>query len=407
MAEELRSCLQPEYVSRFQCDGASCGAKCCRKWAIDIDAGTYQKYCGIEPIAERKRIISHLKFHKEKKGFRIRLRPDEACPFLGKDLLCELQKKHGVQYLSKICREYPRVHNIVGDLVERCLTITCPVAANLILLQREPMAFEEIPMPEMEFIRLKLVDELGNRRFDLQYGGISILQNRSLRIDQRLIVLGFFLEQADDLLREGKFQQWAELSALYASEDFMQEIPSMLQTVKFSPYEYVKAMLGMIESLYGKNATFFGKHTYLDYVTETFSLEDVKSVSLMDMKNRYLEKCHPVRMWMLGEFSYLFENYLVNEFFLNLYPFRIHGSCALNYKVFLLTYKLAEFVLTAMASVKERQISELDIVRFFSDFSNRMDHNGRYMDECVSATSKQSEGLGDLMKALLDAEMCE
>lgn len=124
--------------------------------------------------------------------------------------MCELKpgrqrgKNHRAQYLSKICRAYPRVHNIVGDLVERCLTITCPVAASLILLQREPMAFEEIPMPEMEFIRLKLVDELGNRSFDLQYGGIPILQNLSLRIDQRLIVLGFFLEQADDLLREGK-----------------------------------------------------------------------------------------------------------------------------------------------------------------------------------------------------------
>lgn len=57
-----------------------------------------------------------------------------------------------------------------------------------------------------------------------------------------------------------------------------------------------------------------------------------------------------------------------------------------------------------MASVKERQITEMDAVRFFSDFSNQMDHNGRYMDECVSATSEQSEGLGDLMKALLDAE---
>ena len=81
MAEKLRSCLQPEYVSRFQCDGASCGAKCCRKWAINIDAGTYQKYCGIEPAAERKRIISHLKFHKETKGFWIQLKRDGVCPF--------------------------------------------------------------------------------------------------------------------------------------------------------------------------------------------------------------------------------------------------------------------------------------------------------------------------------------
>ena len=204
MAETLRSCLQPEYVSRFRCDGASCDAKCCRKWVIDIDAGTYQKYCRIEPIAERKRITSRLKFHKENNGFRIRLRPDGTCPFLGKDLLCELQKKHGAQYLSKVCREYPRVNNMVGDFAERCLMLTCPVAASLILLQREPMAFEEVSVPEMKLIRLKLTDELGNRRFDVQYGGISILQNRRLRIDQRLVVLGFFLEQADDLLREKK-----------------------------------------------------------------------------------------------------------------------------------------------------------------------------------------------------------
>ena len=67
-------------------------------------------------------------------------------------------------------------------------------------------------------------------------------------------------------------------------------------------------------------------------------------------------------------------------------------------------YKLAKLELIAMASVKERQISEMDIVRFFSDFSHRTDHNGHYMDEVVSATSKQSEGLGDLMKALLDVE---
>lgn len=93
MAEEQRCCLQPEYVSRFQCDGTSCGAKHCRKWGIDIDARTYQKYCGIEPIAERKRIISHLKFHKEKNSFGIRLGHDGACPFWGKGLLCELQKK--------------------------------------------------------------------------------------------------------------------------------------------------------------------------------------------------------------------------------------------------------------------------------------------------------------------------
>ena len=85
--------------------------------------------------------------------------------------------------MSKTCREYPRVNNIVGTLAERCLTLTCPVAAKLVLLRREPMAFEDVPMPEMDPIRMKLTDDIGNRSFDVQYGGISILQNRRLRID--------------------------------------------------------------------------------------------------------------------------------------------------------------------------------------------------------------------------------
>lgn len=405
MVEKQRSCLQPEYVSRFRCDGASCGAKCCRHWAIDIDAKTYQKYCSIEPEEERQRIISKMKFHKERKSFRLRLKHDGACPFLRKDLLCDLQKNHGESYLSKVCREYPRVNNIVGELAERSLTITCPVAANLILLSQDPMEFEEVPVPAMELIRLQLTDAIGSRRFDVQFGGISILQDRRLRIDSRLAVLGFFLEQADDLLREKKSHQWASLSAIYTSEEIIKEIPNMLQVGRFSPHEYVRTMFGMIENLYGKHAEFFGKHQYLDYVTEAFSLGDATHVSLTAMANRYLERCHDTRIWMSEEFSHVFENYLVNEFFLNLYPFRIRGSCTLNYKVFLLAYKLAEFVLAAMTVIKERQISERDIVRFFSDFSNRMDHSGRYMDEFVAAASQQSAGFDDTMRALLDSRI--
>lgn len=59
-------CLQPEYVGKFQCDGAACNSKCCRGWGVDIDGPTYQRYCTIEPKDERKKIVSRIKYKKQK-----------------------------------------------------------------------------------------------------------------------------------------------------------------------------------------------------------------------------------------------------------------------------------------------------------------------------------------------------
>ena len=52
--------LQPEYVSKFKCDGQSCEAHCCRGWRISIDKKTYKKYANIKPKFEAEKITQHI-----------------------------------------------------------------------------------------------------------------------------------------------------------------------------------------------------------------------------------------------------------------------------------------------------------------------------------------------------------
>ncbi len=195
--ENAYLCLQPTYVNQFRCDGSQCHSKCCRKWLIEIDGNTYQRYCGIKSREERKRITDHIKWEKDKneKKFVIKLRGDGSCPFLREDGFCDIQKKYGENFLSKICASYPRIIHQLDDIIEQGMTLSCPVAAKQILLQEEPIEFEQIEFVEHRPMYMQSWDKkkfpLGDYLIDLQYTCISLLQNRNLTIDQRLILMGF------------------------------------------------------------------------------------------------------------------------------------------------------------------------------------------------------------------------
>lgn len=98
--------FQPEYVSRFKCDGNACLDNCCcRPWNIDIDARTYKKYSQVQPPEVAEEILSHIAYDKSKD---IRFIYERPCPFLTEKNLCRLQLKYGEKFLSSTCTTYPR-----------------------------------------------------------------------------------------------------------------------------------------------------------------------------------------------------------------------------------------------------------------------------------------------------------
>ncbi|MBQ8697576.1 MAG: flagellin lysine-N-methylase, partial [Schwartzia sp.] len=323
-------------------------------------------------------------------------------------------KTWGADWLSNTCTMYPRMMYMAGELLVLALTLTCPLAAKLALLPKEPMSFEKVPLAaeqkeEMVSRCAGRLSMMGDALLDLQYGAISILQNRALSIDQRLIVLGFFLDQAGDMVESGTPEQIETLAAVYTADDFMERVPEMLRAIDFREAEYVKSMFGLIETLYGKDAEFQGREQPLMYhVVHAFGVKN-RDVPLSELVETYRKIFRPAQEQLLREFGHIFENYLVNEFFLEHYPQRIAGTLTQNYILFVMTYKLLEFIAVSMAvagkaQADESETGEMDaekVVELIEHMVASFDHSTDFLISVAKDALKRHKDVVACMKNLL------
>ena len=194
--------LQPKYVSEFQCNGKICPANCCKRdWKISIDAETYEKYLRVE--SSEHELTRHIDKVDEEYFMR---QENGACPFLNSSGLCSIQLERGEENISQVCRSYPRQLYKFGNLIERSLTLTCPVAAQLVLNPKRRIEFEtqQIELPDWAQRQIIVSEsnvptEILPYAVEIQLTAISILQQRRLTIDGRLIVLGFYLRQVEEI----------------------------------------------------------------------------------------------------------------------------------------------------------------------------------------------------------------
>lgn len=149
----------PEYYSGFRCIAGSCRHSCCEGWEIDVDPETLKRYRAMEgPLGAKLRrcIVPDPEPH-------FMLSPQERCPFLTDQNLCEIILKAGEDALCQICADHPRFRNYWSDRIEIGLGMACEEAARLILtwphpmhlvpVQEEPEEQAEIPAEEEEALR--------------------------------------------------------------------------------------------------------------------------------------------------------------------------------------------------------------------------------------------------------------
>lgn len=409
--------FQPEYVSKFKCNGQACKAHCCRGWRIFIDKKTYKKYANIKPKFEAEKITQHI-FKAEDNQYTVRLDEHENCPMLTEDNWCSIQRKYGEDYLSHVCSTYPRITHQLGDFFERALTLTCPVVATQVLLTDEPMAFEQIEVSEkvhsnggrIQISPNEIPRNLFSHVYPVQFAAISILQERSLSIDERLIILGFFLDKLDEIISEGKLSEIENISAFFSSEEFLKnETQNLTKNIIFDEKEHMKIMFGTLETLYGGNSAFsFKDRNLLDAVIDALEItvDENEKVSLDSLVENY-KKIGGFRKVFMKSFSAAFENYLVNEFFINLYPWKFSGSILHNYGIFLITYKMLEIIALSLAVSNFKKdptkLPPLDRIFFAAlvmKFANNIDHDRSYTEK-ISEYFKDKNDIISLMKSLL------
>lgn len=173
--------IAPNYYPHFRCVADKCRHSCCIGWEIDIDPDTREKYRHV-PGAFGARLNASIE-DGEVSSFR--LDPDERCPMLNANGLCDLITTLGEENLCQICADHPRFRNYLSDRTELGLGLCCEEAARLILSQEEPLTLitlenngEDADLPEDEAELLALRAEL-----------ISLIQDDSRPIEDRLDAL--------------------------------------------------------------------------------------------------------------------------------------------------------------------------------------------------------------------------
>ena len=403
--------FQPEYVGKFKCDGAKCNARCCKNWDITVDKETYDKY--------PREITEHIRFDSDKKTYFITMDKHLACPFLTKKNLCRIQLKHGENFLSSTCATYPRYTRYFGKFFERSLTLTCPVAAKMILFKRKPMRFEFARVPEkihsgngkIALSPVLTAEGFAERMLEIQVAMISILQERTLTIDGRLIVLGFFLDKLEELtdgkkvLTQSEADAFADdltrLVAAYESKKFLAEqVPRMLASVSFDAKKFIGLVLRIFETLYGGSEprlTAEGRH-FTDALVDTLQIvpDENGGVTVSEIAANY-ERLADEREKFLARYATVLENYLVNELFMNCYPWRYTERITYNYGVFVTAYKIFELIL--FAATRKGFEGKDDVLKLVDWYATQSDHSNEF-NEKIFAHIEATEDILALMESL-------
>ena len=327
------------------------------------------------------------------------------------DNWCKIQRKYGEDFLSEVCMTYPRRIYRTGNFYESTLTLTCPVAAEIILFAEEPLNFEEFE--RLEPINSRIITEPApfdpntiEYIIDIQKTAIFILQERKLTIDQRLMMMGLYLDRLSELTDHRSITnlELTKLNDFYKNSSFLQDQASQFSAViNFNAKEYIKITIGLLETLYGVGSEMahigLMEQKIIRAVTNTLKLEpdENNQISASGVAVNYAALNFECEKF-IRQFSTIFENYLVNEFFLAVYPFRFNAKINLNYGIFVTTYKMLE--LMAFSVSMQENFSKQDLMNLIVWYSNFIDHSPKYF-KAVSDYMKDKNDILAIMQEML------
>ncbi len=208
--------VKPHYYDEFCCIADKCPDTCCEGWQIVIDEESLDKYRRVSgPFGNR--LYASIDWRegvfRQKRG---------RCSFLNDQNLCDLYKELGEQALCRTCTMYPRHVEEFEGLRELSLSLSCPVAAKMILCCKEPLVLleeeteeEEELAEEFEDFDTLLFTQLEDARAIL----FAIMQDRSVPVEKRMQHVGELVK---------KMQQCIDEERYYDVDEVIQEYKKLL-----------------------------------------------------------------------------------------------------------------------------------------------------------------------------------
>ncbi len=223
---------KPHYYEKFSCTADQCPDTCCAGWQIVIDENSLEKYSNVSGDFGI-RLLNSIDW-----GEGIFEQYEKRCSFLNSENLCDIYKELGAEALCDTCRLYPRHIEEFENLREFSLSLSCPIAAKMILECQEPVRFLEEQdekeeceedFEDFDFLLFDCLLEVREKLF-------SIVQNRTIPIEKRMYCVLKTAKNLQEALEEGEF---FERDFISETELYLQE---SAEEFSVSHYEIVQAI---------------------------------------------------------------------------------------------------------------------------------------------------------------------
>ncbi|MGU8996785.1 flagellin lysine-N-methylase [Clostridium perfringens] len=405
----------PIYLKEFKCIGGECEDSCCIGWDVDIDKFTFQQYESVSDSDMKNILKSNLIKNKrcqcdEIDFAKVKLGENKRCPFLKCDNYCVIHSNLGEEYLSNVCTSFPRVTNKIDGIYEMSLAVACPEAARILLLKKEGIEFSEsdenlgkhiissevnTKVIEESYLPVEFLKEIRET-------SIKIMKNRKFSLDKRLYILGEFINALED---EYEYNYHNTLSFIreydIGTVKDLYEENSMNYIIQVDFFKKLLTMLRVEKDI--------DSDRFKEYSNEVkIGLNLDEENYLAKNAQMYIKAFEEYEKEFIEENTYIFENYIVNFIYSNLFPFCERESIFDSYIMLLIRYTFIRFYLVGIyiyhkknKEVLNKALSKEEVVRFIQCFSKVVEHHKTYLIDLLNYIKEHDFNNLEFVKTLL------
>ncbi|SDK86975.1 lysine-N-methylase [Paenibacillus sp. OK060] len=387
--------LVPTYMLDFKCIGSECEDSCCIGWKVRIDKKTYNNLTSIPQKALREKLkngMERLEPSNRTNEHFAQMEMDRrtgCCSMLDEQKLCTIQRSLGERYLAPICATYPRNIFWVNNEQEISAVMSCPEVARLALLNPEKMEFTYTePMVQAnaqikERVTTQYNSSFMNFFWEIRIFAIEIIQNRQFSFSHRLILLGLFCEQLQQLINQN-LEDETNVKGLIEKFKVIMDDDEVLQDYDTFPADHEFQFI-TLNNIISKNLGNIGSDSrfascvqdYLEGLNEQKELG--KLVDLVSFyQNGYLDYYKP----FMDDHEFIFENYAVNYIYSHLFPKSEKRNVYRLYTILVSHYTLLKLLLIGI-SIKNKGLTKDEVIKVVQSFTKTAEHTNVYVENII------------------------
>jgi len=391
----------PKYMKNFKCIASACPDSCCVGWRVTLDEKTFKLYKESKNSTLKSEFEKYIKKNRSNQSSqnfgKIVMQKDGRCPFLDEQNLCKIQKLHGEEYLSNTCYFYPRTINLVNDVFEMSATLSCPVVAKSVLLEKGGIDFDIINLDiSPRFIVNRVIDQNDIRTrnsikryfWDIRTFCINLLKTREISFWDRLLILGFFIQKLNELFSSSERKD--EVKILI--DTYTRYIESGYFTEELSkvPVNYELQLKLSKEIADMRFSAGLPNQKYLDFFAKFLQgLGIVQGAENAQILQNYENAFNQYFVPFFNERQYIFENYAVNHVFKNLFPFDCNTPFE-SYMLLCTHLATIKLLLVGLCNYFKSDFTEDIAVNLIQSFSKTIEHNTAYLANLLQILEKNN-----------------